>query len=149
MKWTEDDEKQAGKLVPGEVYPFEIVEAEETVTTKGNPCINLKLLVFVEDVQRTLYDKLMPQLPEKLRSFCECFGLMEQYKSRSVSAVDCGAGEGWIRLSKKKWNDRVQVEAYLGRDPRGGGKPEPEKQKLAGTTRPNNYKSTEDDGIPF
>lgn len=149
MKWTEDDEKQTGGLEPEGIYPFEIVEAEEKISQNNNPYINLKLRVFSEGQDRTVYDVIMPQMPAKLRSFCEALGLMQQLKTRTLSVTDCGAGEGFVRMAKKlDKNDRVQVEAYLAHDPRGGSsQAEPVRQSVKSMATVN--ANTSEDDIPF
>ena len=121
MKWTEDDEKSAGSVETDSVYPFEIVSAEEKISKKDNPYINLTLNVFVGENTQTMYDIIMPQMPAKLKSFCETLGLMSQLQSRTLSVTDCGAGEGFIRTSKKKNKDGyAQIESYLVSDPTAG-----------------------------
>src|SRR6056297_3282553 len=113
MKWTRDDEKKPGELELGKSYPFEVVEAEERVSQRGNCYINLKLTVFVGDAQRTMYDNIMPQMPDKLRSFCEAMGLIDQYQSQSLSATDCQYGEGFLKIDERlDKNSRPQVKSY-------------------------------------
>lgn len=145
MKWTEDDEKVSGEIETDTVYPFEIIEAEEKVSQKNNPYINVKLNVFVGEDTRTMYDILMPQMPGKLRAFCETLGLMDQYTNRTLTVTDCGSGEGFIRTSKKKNKDGyAQVESYLANDPTKGSKPQNRKPTVVPAGD-----SGVDDGIPF
>lgn len=148
MKWTEDDEKQAGAIEPEGIYPFEIVESEEKVSTNNNSYINVKLQVFVDDVTRTMYDNIMPQMPGKMRSFCETLGLERQLRERTLSATDCGAGEGFIRIAKKLNKDGYpQVEGYLAQDPRGASGAKQDDKPNGVKHRPAN--ASVGDDIPF
>lgn len=118
MKWSDDDEKQPGQFEPEGVYPFEVVDSEERVSQKGNAYINVKLLVYVGDSERTLFDNLMPQMPQKLRTFCECTGMADKYKNKTLSADDCLHKQAYLRLTKKP-NDKgyFEVDHYLDRSP--------------------------------
>ena len=124
MKWTEADERQAGEIEPGGVYAFEVIEAAEKVSQKGNPYINLKLRIFTDDgSERTAFDNIMPQIPEKMRSFCEVCGLMDEFDSRELEAFHCNRKEGFVRFGTKLYNDRPQVESYLAKNPHAANAP--------------------------
>lgn len=118
MKWSDEDEKQPGQIEADGIYPFEVVEAEEKVSQKGNPYINIKMVLYVEDAERTQYDILIPQMPVKLRSFCEATGLEEKYKNKTLSADDCMHRQGYVRMGKKP-DDKgyYKPDSYLAKMP--------------------------------
>lgn len=152
MKWTDEDEKQPGAFEAKGVYPFEVVEAEEKVSKKGNPYINVKLLVFVEDTERTLYDILMPQMPQKLRTFCECTGLADKHKNKTLSADDCMHKQAYLRLTKKPdENGYYNVDHYLDRNPPKAKGDDMEER--VGVTNPGTGSiarmQEDDDSVPF
>lgn len=152
MRWTDEDEKQPGQLEPEGVYPFEVVDAEEKISQKGNPYINVKLMLYIGDHEKTLFDILMPQMPDKLRSFCEVVGLSDNYQSKTLCADDCVHKQGYLRLTKKP-NDRgyLQVDHYLDRSPPKAKGDEMEER--SGVTNPGTdpiaRMQESDDSIPF
>ena len=150
MRWDEDDEKQAGAFEAEGCYPFEVVESVEKVSKAGNPYINVKLLIYVDETERTMYDVLTPKMPDKMRAFCEVTGLEDKYRLRSLDAADCLHKQGFIRLGKKP-DDRgfFKVETYLDRDP-GVGTPPPKQEMRKPISKSSLDRMNEEDpSIPF
>lgn len=150
MKWTEEDTEQAGEIQLDAVYPIEVVSAEERVSQKGNPMINLQLRVFVGEQERTMYDILMPQMFPKLRSFCETMGLIDKLKSQSLEATDCLMCEGFIRTAKKLSDKGYpQVYCYLAEDPTNKSKAPPKAAAANVTQQRDDAAEFDDPDIPF
>lgn len=148
MKWGEQDEKGAGVFEPGGVYAFQVLEAEERVSQKGNPYINMKMVVYVDETERTLYDNLMPQLFDKMRDFCDVTGLAQGFADRNITALQCVGREGFIRMTMKEdKNGRLQVQDYLAQRP--GDASKPTKPDLPGKPQRVDTMQTEDSEVPF
>ena len=110
MKFTAKAEEDLGKrivLMPGE-YNFEVLEAVETFSQKGNEMIKLKIKV---DNQITLKDYLLDAMDFKVKHFCEATGLHRLYKSGELRDFDCRGKTGRVLIEVEVGQDR-NGEAY-------------------------------------
>lgn len=99
---TEEDLKRDSLLGTG-VYDFEVMEAKDAVSKKGNDMIALKLRVFSNDQgERVIRDWLMPSMGFKLRHFAETTGLIGAYDAGTLSAEDCQGRSGRVSLIIKE-----------------------------------------------
>ena len=99
---TEDDLKREALLGTG-VYDFEVIDAKDAVSKKGNDMIALKLRVFSNDQgERVVRDWLMPSMGFKLRHFAETTGLIGAYDAGTLSAADCQGRSGRVALVIKE-----------------------------------------------
>lgn len=121
-------------LLPLGVYDFEVLEAEEATSAKGNDMIKLKLKVYEDDGgHRIVFDYLLEALAAKLRSAAEVCGLHPQYEAGELRATDFEGKVGKVKVGIQKdkagqYPDRNAVLDYVfNKDPiaaeakRGGG----------------------------
>jgi hypothetical protein len=106
-------------LIPdGTECDFEVIEAKDTVSKKGNDMIALTLRVFRDDGRTSqLRDWLLPSIPMKLLRFCEATGLKDKYDSGSLAAADCAgrAGKLVVGVQKDKtgeYPDQNSIKSY-------------------------------------
>ncbi len=93
MRVTPKTEKQIAEenLWPEGEYSFEVIEAKDSVSKKGNEMIVLSLRLFDNDDadrSRTINDYLMDSIPAKLRQICVAGGLQGKYESGTILASD-------------------------------------------------------------
>lgn len=101
MKFTPKsaDEVARDGLLPAGVYPFEVMEATDTLSRAGNDMIRLKLVVFGPDGETPhVFDYLLEKLAYKLRHFAEVTGLLPQYEAGELTAIHCLQKNGYVKL---------------------------------------------------
>lgn len=112
---SEEDLKRESLLAPG-TYDFEILEAKEAVSKKGNDMIALKLRVFSNDQgERTVRDWLMPSMGFKLKHFSDTTGLSASYDAGTLSAEDCQGRTGKVILAiedSEQYGPQNKVKDY-------------------------------------
>lgn len=86
--------------LPAGEYDFEIANAEDTTSSKGNDMIALVLRVFPSDggAPRLVRDWLVPKMELKLNRFCRCVGLTDVYESGALDAFACQQLCGRVKL---------------------------------------------------
>lgn len=147
---TEKEIAEMNNLPPGD-YPFEVLNAVDGKSSKGNDMITLTLRVFVGDSSRQLNDYLLEAMPGKLFHFCQYTGLADKYAAGTLSADDCLGRTGYlttgIQKGKEKddgsgdvWPDRATVKDYI----RGEFK-----KKEPVISSPATASPEKDDSIPF
>lgn len=102
MKFTPKtaDELARDNLLPAGIYPFEVMEATDTLSRAGNDMIKLKLVVFGPDGETPhVFDYLLEKLAYKLRHFAEVTGLLPQYESGDLTALHCMNRQGYVKLA--------------------------------------------------
>lgn len=92
VTFSEDDDKK--ELIPHNcVCDFEVVEAEEGVSKKGNEMIKLKLKVYAPDGSgHYLFDYLVSGAKSryKVKQFCKAVGILVQDGvENEISDQDC------------------------------------------------------------
>jgi len=119
---TPEELKTMGLIEEGE-YPFEVLEAEEQLSKKGNEMIKLKLKIWDNNGrERTVFDYIMEAMAFKLIHFCDYTGLKDKYEAGSLTADACIGRSGRLHLvvepgSEKqtggKYDDKNSVKDYL------------------------------------
>ncbi len=105
-------------LWPKGTYDFEVAEATDEESSKGNDMVKLKLWIYNEDgKKRTVFDYLMPQMEFKLRHACEAMGLLPQYESGDLQAADFQDQTGkcviYIKKGSNGYQDQNAVADYV------------------------------------
>lgn len=125
-------------LKPG-IYDFEVMRAEDQLSSNGNAMIKLKLRVFHDGGEAHMYDYLVANQEAKLAAYCDSVGKSEQYDAGEVKAEDmagdCGRAKIGIEDEKPKddgegnWPAKNKIKYYLPKSEKDGGrkveKPEP------------------------
>ena len=112
------EEIQRAQLIePGE-YDFEVIDATEEVSKAGNPMIKLRLKIYVDDSERTIFDYLMEAVEFKLRHFCEAVGILDVYEAGDLLPVHCTARAGKVLIGIRKdksgqYPDQNTVKDYV------------------------------------
>ena len=84
-------QKSAAKFGPwpNGVYDFEIAEAADDTSSKGNEMISLTLHIFNSDGdRRTVFDYLLDSIPHKLRHAAYACGLEAAYEAGNLIGAD-------------------------------------------------------------
>lgn len=149
MKFTPKTEKEIAEenLWPAGEYSFEITEAEDTVSSKGNEMIELKLKVYNEEGNfKILSDYLLEAIAYKLRHAAEVCGLLDAYNSGVLLASDFVGKTGYLKLKI----DKDKTGKYP--DKNGVGDYITERSKSsngAAKSPPPRKADIQDDTIPF
>lgn len=129
---TESEIAALGILPEGD-YSFQVLNAADDISKKGNDMIVLDLCVFApEGGERKVRDYLVPGTPwgvKKIHDFAHGVGLGGKYDSGEFTADDCLDRTGWckVRVEKGKakedgsgnFPDRNAVAWYLVKKPEG------------------------------
>lgn len=121
MKFTPKTEKQIQEenLRPAGTYSFEIVKAEDKISSKQNEMIELTLKVFDNDGNSFLVnDYLLESMAFKLRHAADACGLIDRYEMGTLQAIDFDGktGQVKIKISKDKngvYADKNTVGDYI------------------------------------
>lgn len=144
-----DEELAMEGLFPAGIYPFNVDNAEDTVSKKsGNPMLKLQVRIYAEDGgERVLFDYLMPAFPRKLSEFCKLTGLEAAYKAGALNAQDCIGRQGYVSVkitpAKDGFDPRNEIGFYCAK---------PEKTLAgapAGRLAVNSGALAADDDTPF
>lgn len=123
---TENEVQSEGRIPKGE-YDFEIAEASDEVSKKGNEMIKLKVLVFDDEGNpRTIFDYLLEEISYKLRHAAYACGLGGEYESGALQAQDFigKAGRCKVIIQKDKsgqYPDKNVIQDYIVPDVTAGG----------------------------
>ena len=92
-----------GKLFPKGDYSFEIIDASEKKSAAGNDMFEIRLRVSNGNgASRVLTDYLLPKRVAKLYACCAAIGLLDKYKSGTLSDDDFIGGHGKLKLGIEK-----------------------------------------------
>lgn len=117
---TEDEIKMDGLAKDGD-YDFEVLDAQDQTSKKGNAMIALKLGIYSGDAVRWhVYDYILEAMAHKLRHFCDSVGLLDKYQGGTLSASDCVGRAGKCRLvvqedKKGQYPPKNSVDDYIQR----------------------------------
>lgn len=108
-------------LWPDGFYEFEVTEAEETTSQAGNDMVKLKIKVYNDEgASRTVYDYLVgtESAQFKVRGFASAVGLIDQYESGNLDAVEMEGRTGKCKLVIQKdrngsFPDKNAIGAYV------------------------------------
>lgn len=126
MQFTPESEEDIDKamLLAAGTYDFEVIDAKDAVSKKGNEMIALTLRVFSpDDSTRVLSDWLLPEpalAKKKLARFCRAVGLEAKYELGLVTAADCDGRSGKVVIKHQdddKYGLQARVDTY---EPRSG-----------------------------
>lgn len=107
MKFQPKSEKEiseAGLLPVGE-YPFEVVEAEDTISKSQNDMVALTIKVYdLEGVGHTVFDWLVDtdKAAYKTRHFAEATGLLPNYETGNLPADVMVGRSGYCKVVVRK-----------------------------------------------
>jgi hypothetical protein len=129
FKAKTEEELKAELVMPEGEYDFEVIEAADTVSKKGNDMITVKLKVFAPDGGfRLVTDYLMEKMAFKLRHFCETTGMIDRYDAGDLMARHCEGRTGRVL---------IQVEPeQRGKDRDGNDKTFPPKNSVGDYAKP-------------
>ena len=113
-----DDEIAAEMLIAPGDYDFQVREAVEETSKKGNDMIHLKLSVWDADGnERWIDDYLLEVMAFKLRHFAYAVGLDGLYESGSLTAGDCTGKSGkcsvFIDKGDGNFRDKNAIKDYV------------------------------------
>jgi hypothetical protein len=119
-------------LKPG-IYDFEVMRAEDQMSSKGNKMIKLKLRVFHDGGEAHMYDYLVANQEAKVAAYCDSVGKSEQYDAGDIKAEDmagdCGRAKIGIEDEKpkddgtdEKWPAKNKIKDYLPKSEKDGGR---------------------------
>lgn len=149
------------RLIPKKtVCDFEVVRALDERSKAGSDMVHLTLKVFYNEGWRLVDDYLLDAMPAKLRHFCERPALSAKYAAGAVTANDCLAITGKVRIGVEDKQDgylpKNKVQDYLpeekgviAREPRqpiGARRTSPETMAAAGI-KP--AEQSQEDDVPF
>lgn len=140
---TEQEVEEAGLLPAGE-YDFEIVDAEDTTSKKGNDMLVVTLSIADTDGRdHKVIDYLVDAVAYKVRHFASAVGVLKEYEAGNIPAhlLRGRTGKCKLRLEPAKGEFRAKnsVNDYV-KDGSGNGAAPPPKQFV-----PKEL----DDDIPF
>ena len=158
-----DDEADAGRgefeLLPAGEYPFEVLEAEDAVSQKGNEMIKLKINAFGPKYGKHVYDYLLEKMAFKLRHFCETVGIADQYARGKIDTTGLLGRSGRVILAieeREGYEPRNVVKDYVKPEPAKLDSREPKSSRRYSeevTTRGQAQRAaagrTKDDDVPF
>lgn len=148
MKFTPKSENEITSenlLTPG-IYGFEIMEASDEVSKAGNEMIKLTVHVFDDGEPVTIFDYLMEKVAYKLRHAAEACGLLADYESGILDAIDFQGKTGRCKVAVQKdktgqYPDKNGIADYL--------KPDAAAQTRPASARVKAPAGDIDDDIPF
>jgi hypothetical protein len=123
MRFTPKPESEVSGngLWPEGIVDFEVMEAEETTSRNGDDMIKLKIKVFNETGgSRTVYEYLLgtDSMQWKVRAFCAATGLLDQYETGELDAIDMEGRTGKAKLVIQKdktgqYGDKNAIGSYI------------------------------------
>lgn len=162
MRFDSKDPSKFNSVLAKGTYDFEVVKAEEKVSSKGNEMIALTLKCFHQDQSVLVNDWLvsMDSMIPKIFSFCSATGIEAEYHAGELTAELCAGLAGKVKLDiepNAEFGDKNVVKGYVAEkasskpapshhEPRGV----PASQTLAANQRLQESASRGDDpDIPF
>jgi hypothetical protein len=135
---SEDQLKRSFEPLPEGDYDFEVLAAEEALSSKGSDMIKLKVKAFSGSVETNIFDYLVftEKSQWKIYSFCKAVGLAEKFKAGEITDLDCQGrtGRAHIKVDKSEgYDDKNVIGYYI--EAKAPGKPLSKDEK--------------DDDIPF
>lgn len=116
-----EEELKAMIISHGGIYDFEVTDAKDDVSSKGNDMIALKLDVFtIDGTPNKMRDWLVgsdaPLCIAKLQQFCKATGMMEHYTAGTLTAEMCVGLGGKLRVQateSPQYGKQFGVGEYL------------------------------------
>ena len=128
---TEEEIKKANLLENGD-YDFDVLVAEDAISSKGNEMIKVVVGIYVgSNIGSRVFDYLLPSMEAKLRHFCDTVGLLKEYQAGNLAASMCEGRSGKCRIiiqedKTGQYGPKNVVKDYICRSakPLGVNKPE-------------------------
>lgn len=109
---TEEELEVQSLLEPG-IYQFQVLDATNEMSKKGNEMIKLSLQLWDKDACcHWIFDYLLEAMSFKLRHFCSVTGLMTKYEKGQLDASDCIGKTGCVEISIKEGNSKPDGTKY-------------------------------------
>lgn len=106
-----EEEVQEDGLLPAGIYDFEVTDAEDTTSKKGNDMVVLKLTISDADGRdRIVVDYLLEAIAYKLRHFASAVGLLKEYESGNLPAHLMKGRTGQCKLRIKPAQDDFRAK---------------------------------------
>jgi hypothetical protein len=125
MKFDPKTSKEINEMAfikPGK-YRFEVREAKETVSKKGNEMLVVTLKIYLDNGDtRMLTDYLLEAFPKKLFNFCQVVGLSEEYAHGDLRAHMLLGLTGFVKIDVEDerpkdgggfWPEKNTVKDYV------------------------------------
>ena len=117
-----DEEIAAAMPQHNAMYDFEVIDAEEKVSAKGNDMIALKLTAYLSSgdefqVRDWLVGSDAIQCVAKIQSFCKTTGILEAYGSGTLTGDMCRGLAGRFKLAivdDPAYGKSYKVAEYIG-----------------------------------
>lgn len=115
---SEDEVKRGELLVPGECE-FEVRDAKDERSDKGNSMIHLILDCYDTNGDKAIvHDYLVESMPHKLRHFCYAAGIGQLYENGELEAANCIGCGGSCRIrteqdKQKQYPPKNAVVDYI------------------------------------
>ena len=145
------DELAQQFLLPKGVYDALVESAEEKVSKKGNPMIEVTVKVY-GDKEIVVKDWLLPETT-KLINFCESAGLQNEYNAGELTDRSCRQRNLGVKIdvepAQGEYSPKNKIVGYTKRPVAGGSGNgmipgvDPAQQRAAQAARP------EGDDVPF
>ena len=113
-----EQEVEEGGLLPAGEYDFEVADAEDTRSKKGNDMIVLALAIEDGDGRRhKVTDYLLDAVPYKVRHFASAVGMLKEYEAGNIPAHLLKGRTGKCRLridpAKDGFRAKNSVQDYV------------------------------------
>ena len=148
----EEQERKLARLLPEGVYDFEVTQAEDQVSKKGNEMIHLTLRVYSAEGHPVLIDDwLLEAMAHKLRHFADATGLTATYDTGNLTAFECVGVCGKVKIKQEKkgeYDPKCVVRDYVvSKDAKPS--PRPAARPTARPSEPPPPEPYPEDDIPF
>ncbi len=115
MRFTPKTESELSSmnLLDAGIYKYEVVEAEERLSSKGNEMIVVKLDIYDDSgFRRSLKDYLLEAMAFKLRHFCESAGLLDKYNSGELTTNELVGVSGKVDIAYQAGDQKPEGGYY-------------------------------------
>lgn len=108
MKFAPKSEEEVSNLIPKGEHAFEVLEADERQSKKGNDMIALKLGISYGDSLRGVFDYLVDidSMAYKTRHFADTVGMLAEYEKGTLNGADLIGLTGFCKLDIEPANDQ-------------------------------------------
>ncbi len=150
MRFQAKTEEEVSNLIPKGEYAFEVLEAEEKTSKKGNDMIALKVGIDYNNSLRGVFDYLVDidSMAYKTRHFADTVGMLAEYEKGALNAESLIGLTGKCRLdiqpADSTYEAKNVIKDYVKRKPGEEAPAMPEHDPIKSGAR-----DKMDDEIPF
>jgi hypothetical protein len=111
-----DEEIKLSMCAPAGTYDFEVMDAKDGFSKKGNPMTTVTLKVFVGTKERTIKDYLLEAMAFKLKHFLATIGMAAAYDAGDLDVSTLIGKCGKVTLGIEEqvgYSPKNVVEDYL------------------------------------